>query len=159
VVFQPLMSWAEHLPAKRRRCTLGLDTPYYNGHTSVADLLWAGVPVLTVVEPDAGIAGRAAASIIRAAGAPAAFVARSLAEYEDTAAAVYGAWAAAAAGGGSWDAPLLWRPGPGAPLFAVGEFVAGFERLLRAAHDAGPVAGRPGGGDSAAAATAEKYEL
>ncbi len=48
---------------------LALDTVgWYNGHTSTADALWAGVPVLTL--PGATFASRVAASLIQAAGMP-----------------------------------------------------------------------------------------
>lgn len=36
-----------HLVA-RQRADLALDTPIYNGHTTMAELLWAAVPVVTV---------------------------------------------------------------------------------------------------------------
>ena len=45
---------------------LCLDTPTYNGHTTTADALWAGTPVLTVA--GAGFSSRVAASILTAAG-------------------------------------------------------------------------------------------
>ena len=48
---------------------LALDTiGWYNGHTSTADALWAGVPVLTL--PGATFASRVAASLVQAAGMP-----------------------------------------------------------------------------------------
>ena len=34
--------------AVRQRADLALDTPIYNGHTTMAELLWAAVPVVTV---------------------------------------------------------------------------------------------------------------
>lgn len=45
---------------------LCLDTPTYNGHTTTADALWAGTPVLTVAGE--GFSSRVAASILTAAG-------------------------------------------------------------------------------------------
>ena len=48
---------------------LGLDTlGWYNGHTSTADALWAGVPVLTT--PGATFASRVAASLLHASAMP-----------------------------------------------------------------------------------------
>ncbi len=58
---------------------LCLDTPVYNGHTTTADALWAGVPVLT--SPGDAFCGRVAASILNAIGLP-ELVARDLAAYE-----------------------------------------------------------------------------
>ena len=61
---------------------LCLDTLVYNGHTTSADALWAGVPVLTA--PGGYFCGRVAASILHAAGMP-ELVARDLADYESIA--------------------------------------------------------------------------
>jgi hypothetical protein len=66
IVFADILPRAEYLLARRASCGLGLDTSPYNGHTSVADLLWAGVPVLTLTASDAGFGGRAAASLLAA---------------------------------------------------------------------------------------------
>lgn len=56
-----------------------LDTPVYNGHTTTADALWAGVPVLT--SPGNAFCGRVAASILNAIGLP-ELIAADLPEYE-----------------------------------------------------------------------------
>jgi protein O-GlcNAc transferase len=62
-----------------RLADLFLDTRTYNAHSTAADALWAGLPVLTV---DGGaFAGRVAASLLRAAGLP-ELVTRDLASYE-----------------------------------------------------------------------------
>ncbi len=45
---------------------LFLDTRYYNAHTTAADALWAGLPLLTY--PGASFASRVAASLLRAIG-------------------------------------------------------------------------------------------
>lgn len=142
VVFQPLLPRGEHLPAKRALCGLGLDTSPYNGHVTTADLLWAGVPVLTFSPPGAGMAARAAGSLLRAAGAPPAFFAsETLEEYEETAVRVFEAYtggaaevAVGAADGSAADVsgnPLLWRPLPSAPLFDAAAWTRGFEATLR----------------------------
>ncbi len=62
---------------------LALDTiGWYNGHTSTSDMLWAGVPVLTV--PGDTFASRVAASLVTAAGIPELSV-RNIQEYAETA--------------------------------------------------------------------------
>ena len=69
-----------------RRCAradLFLDSLQYGAHTTAADALWAGVPVLTL--PGRAAAGRVAASLALAAGLPRSILAGSLREYEDTA--------------------------------------------------------------------------
>lgn len=93
VAFQPLLPREAHLPWKRATCGLGLDTPGYNGHTSVSDLLWAGVPVVTLRLPYAPMAGRAGGSLVAAAGGPPSlFLTDSYAGYEDAAVAVWEAY-------------------------------------------------------------------
>lgn len=150
VHFLPLLPRNEHLLYKGRTCHLGLDTPYYNGHTSVTDLLWAGVPVLTLTAPNVTMAGRAAASLVRAAGAPPTFYAPiDVRTYVDTAVQV---WAAYQRGGSAASTvtaageavpaaeteaaavdPLLWRPSRSSPLFDSQRWTAGFEHLLEKA--------------------------
>ena len=152
VAFLPLLPRGEHLLVKRARCALGLDTSPYNGHVTTADLLWAGVPVLTLAPPGVGMVGRAAGSLLRAAGAPPAFfTAESLEAYADTAVRVFEAYAgaaeaavgaagdaaAAAGGGGGGGDALLWRPSPTAPLFDSLAWTRGFEATLRALFDEG----------------------
>jgi predicted O-linked N-acetylglucosamine transferase (SPINDLY family) len=71
-------SVADHL-ARIRQADLFLDTLPYNAHTTAADALWAGVPVLTC--PGATFAARVAASLNRAIGLSELTVS-SLEEYE-----------------------------------------------------------------------------
>ena len=71
-------SFADHL-ARLSLADLFLDTSPYNAHSSAADALWAGVPVLTL--PGATFAGRVAASLLHAAGLP-EMVTDSLENYE-----------------------------------------------------------------------------
>ena len=52
VLFWAKLPHDEHLLRKRATCTLALDTESYNGHTSTADMLYAGVPVLTLALPE-----------------------------------------------------------------------------------------------------------
>ncbi len=65
LVFASRMPLSDHL-ARMRQADLSLDTPFYNGHTTTSDALWAGVPVITC--PGETFAGRVAASILTAAG-------------------------------------------------------------------------------------------
>jgi predicted O-linked N-acetylglucosamine transferase (SPINDLY family) len=58
---------AEHL-ARHRLADLFLDTWVYNGHTTAADALWAGLPVLTC--PGETFAARVGASLLTAVGLP-----------------------------------------------------------------------------------------
>jgi protein O-GlcNAc transferase len=74
-------SVADHL-ARLRQADLFLDTLPYNAHTTAADALWVGVPVLTC--PGAAFAGRVAASLNRAIGLSELIV-PSLEEYENLA--------------------------------------------------------------------------
>eukprot|EP00755_Sulcionema_specki_P004213 Sspe_Gene.4264::Locus_1406_Transcript_2_2_Confidence_0.750_Length_5425::g.4264::m.4264/K09667/OGT; protein O-GlcNAc transferase len=47
VVVTPLYPLRDHLAVKAR-CNLFLDTPIFNAHGTATDVLWAGVPVLTM---------------------------------------------------------------------------------------------------------------
>jgi predicted O-linked N-acetylglucosamine transferase (SPINDLY family) len=69
---------ADHL-ARQRLADLFLDTLPYNAHSTTADALWAGLPVLTCVGPT--FPGRVAASLLHAAGLD-DLVTSSLADYE-----------------------------------------------------------------------------
>jgi len=72
--------------SRLRLADLGLDTfGRYNGHTSTADALWAGVPVITT--PSDCFAGRVAASLLMAAGL-AEGVAADAGEYQSLAIAL-----------------------------------------------------------------------
>jgi predicted O-linked N-acetylglucosamine transferase (SPINDLY family) len=71
-------SRADHL-ARHALADLFLDTPNYNAHTTAADSLWAGLPLVTVSGPS--FAGRVAASMLHTLGLS-ELVATSLAEYE-----------------------------------------------------------------------------
>ncbi|MEK8029261.1 tetratricopeptide repeat protein [Ideonella sp. DXS29W] len=67
LVFAPIWSKPRHLE-RLALADLVLDTRYYNGHTTVSDALWAGVPVLTLIGN--AFASRVGASLLRAAGLP-----------------------------------------------------------------------------------------
>ncbi len=60
-------SRVDHL-SRLRLADLFLDTPYFNAHTTAADALWAGLPVLTILGDT--FAGRVAASQLTALDMP-----------------------------------------------------------------------------------------
>ncbi|HEY1288576.1 MAG TPA: tetratricopeptide repeat protein [Burkholderiales bacterium] len=78
LVFAPQLESAAHL-ARHRLADLVLDTFYYNAHTTAADALWAGLPVLTC--PGEAFASRVGASLLHAVGLP-ELIAASPADYE-----------------------------------------------------------------------------
>ncbi len=65
IVFAKAVSYAEHF-ARLALADLFVDTWPYNAHTTAADALWAGVPVVTLYRN--GFASRVAASVLHAAG-------------------------------------------------------------------------------------------
>jgi len=69
----------EHIQRKAQ-CNVYLDVHKYNGHSTSADILWAGVPMITF--PGQSIAARAAGSFAWAAGFPEMIV-HSWEEYEE----------------------------------------------------------------------------
>lgn len=79
--FAPHAPQAEHL-ARLACADLFLDTTPYNAHTTASDALWAGIPVVTLRGET--FAGRVAASLLAAAGAP-HLVAASAEAYEQLA--------------------------------------------------------------------------
>jgi protein O-GlcNAc transferase len=79
LIFAPrIAEMSDHL-ARLCQADLFLDTLPYNAHTTACDALWAGVPVLTCAGET--LAGRVAASLLRAVGLP-ELVATSLEDYE-----------------------------------------------------------------------------
>ncbi|HVZ13345.1 MAG TPA: tetratricopeptide repeat protein, partial [Bauldia sp.] len=77
LIFAPRMRTAEHL-ARHRLADLFLDTLPYNAHTTAADALWAGLPLITC--PGETFPSRVAASLLTAVGMP-ELIASSLDEY------------------------------------------------------------------------------
>lgn len=67
LIFAPRLPHAEHL-ARHACADLFVDTFYCGAHTTAADALWAGLPVLTCAGET--MAARLGASIVRAAGLP-----------------------------------------------------------------------------------------
>jgi predicted O-linked N-acetylglucosamine transferase (SPINDLY family) len=79
LAFAPRVERNEDHLARLRLADLFLDTLYYNAHTTAADALWAGVPVLTC--PGATFASRVAGSLLDAVGLP-ELITTSITEYE-----------------------------------------------------------------------------
>lgn len=78
LIFAPNLPRQQHLP--RQACAdLFLDTRYTNGHTTAADALWAGVPVLTC--PGQTFSARVGLSLLHAVGLP-ELIAHDLEHYE-----------------------------------------------------------------------------
>jgi predicted O-linked N-acetylglucosamine transferase (SPINDLY family) len=67
VVFAKAVPYAEHF-SRLALADVFVDTWPYNAHTTAADALWAGVPVVTL--HGNGFASRVAASVLTAAGMP-----------------------------------------------------------------------------------------
>ncbi len=160
------VAWIDHVRTKSA-ADMVLDTRSKNGHTSVADALWAGVPVLTLAGP--GMGQRVAKSLLLAAsggGARAWGVTHSLKEYTLVAVAaasrehgrsLLGAarrrLAGAAAGGRPGDAQLWDVQGQAGRLqrclSAMAEATAASQWLMAAVESApvgeqvGSVAGLP----------------
>lgn len=77
LVFADMVPKAEHLK-RAQLADLALDTRIYNGHTTTSDMLWAGLPVVTL--RGAHFASRVSASLLTAFGLP-DLVTHSMADY------------------------------------------------------------------------------
>jgi protein O-GlcNAc transferase len=82
LIFAPFLPSAESHLARLRLGDLFLDTLPYNAHTTAADALWAGLPLLTMLGTT--FAGRVAGSLLHAVGLP-ELVTNSADEYESLA--------------------------------------------------------------------------
>ncbi len=78
LIFAPGLPKNRHI-ARQSQADLVLDTWPSNGHTTVSDALWAGVPVLTL--PGESMTGRVATGLLHAVGL-AELVARDIDHYE-----------------------------------------------------------------------------
>jgi predicted O-linked N-acetylglucosamine transferase (SPINDLY family) len=67
LIFAGMLPKAEHLK-RASLVDLALDTRIYNGHTTTSDMLWAGVPVITL--KGTHFASRVSASLLQAFGLP-----------------------------------------------------------------------------------------
>lgn len=81
IVFAGRMDHDAHL-SRYRVADVFLDTSPYNAHTTASDALWIGCPVVAFLGES--FAGRVAASLLTAVGAP-ELIARSLTDYEELA--------------------------------------------------------------------------
>jgi protein O-GlcNAc transferase len=82
LVFTPKVEKNEHI----NRCYLAdlvLDNMYTNGHTTTCDLLWSGVPMITMPATE-NMPSRVASSICHAIGCP-EMIASSFSDYEERA--------------------------------------------------------------------------
>jgi protein O-GlcNAc transferase len=77
LVFADRPAKPEHL-ARAGLADLALDTRLYNGHTTTIDMLWAGVPVVTL--PGSTFQARVSASLLKAAGTTGT-IARDIEDY------------------------------------------------------------------------------
>ncbi|KAL6704233.1 hypothetical protein ACN47E_008401 [Coniothyrium glycines] len=92
IVFTDVAQKHQHI-SRARVCDLFLDTPECNAHTTAADVLWSGTPLLTLPRYEYKMCSRMAASILKGAlpktteGAQAAkeLIANSDDEYEEMA--------------------------------------------------------------------------
>jgi predicted O-linked N-acetylglucosamine transferase (SPINDLY family) len=105
--------------ARHRLAALFLDTDVCNAHTTAADALWTGLPVLTL--RGASFAGRVGESLARAVGVP-ELVADDLTDYEGRAVALARAPDALGALRARLEAART-----GAPLFDTKGFTRGLE--------------------------------
>ncbi len=86
LVFDPRsLPRAEHL-ARHRAAGLYLDTHFYNAHSTAADALWAGLPVLTF--PGRSFPSRVGLSLVSTLGLADELVATSLEDYVERAVAL-----------------------------------------------------------------------
>ena len=67
----------------KEQCNVVLDTPIYSGHTTNADALWAGVPIVTH-GTSVDISGRVGQSMLTAVGLP-ELIAESQEHYDEIA--------------------------------------------------------------------------
>ncbi len=125
IAFARFMAPADHL-ARHRLADLFLDTLPYNAHTTAADALWAGVPVLTLVGET--FAGRVSSSLLKSVGLP-ELITSSEETYETLAVQI-----------GKDRQKLLAlkqrlrENAPTAPLFDTERFCRRFEALLATMH-------------------------
>jgi predicted O-linked N-acetylglucosamine transferase (SPINDLY family) len=66
IMFTDVAPKQQHI-SRARICDLFLDTPECNAHTTAADILWSGTPLLTLPRYDYKMCSRMAASILKGA--------------------------------------------------------------------------------------------
>ncbi|PNT73449.1 probable UDP-N-acetylglucosamine--peptide N-acetylglucosaminyltransferase SEC isoform X2 [Brachypodium distachyon] len=82
IIFTDVAAKSEHI-RRSALADLFLDTPLCNGHTTGTDILWAGLPMITL--PLEKMATRVAGSLCRATGIGEEMIVSSLKEYEERA--------------------------------------------------------------------------
>ena len=82
IIFTDVAGKAMHV-TRSQYADVFLDTPFVNAHTTGCDVLWSGVPVVTL--PLRRMASRVCASLCSAMGIAQACVAHDLADYEEKA--------------------------------------------------------------------------
>jgi predicted O-linked N-acetylglucosamine transferase (SPINDLY family) len=95
IIFTDVAPKHEHI-SRARVCDLFLDTPECNAHTTAADVLWSGTPLLTLPRYKYKMCSRMAASILQGAlpktaegkAAATELIANSDEEYEERAVAL-----------------------------------------------------------------------
>jgi protein O-GlcNAc transferase len=135
LVFARALPQEAHI-ARLACADLALDTLPYGSHTTGADALWAGVPMLTCRGPT--FAGRVGASLLRAAGLP-ELIADSLPEYATRLRELVAEPARLAQ-----YRDYLQRTRPDSPLFDTVGFTRDWEALLKRIHAAAAAERRPG---------------
>mmetsp|Transcript_63093 Transcript_63093/g.137163 ORF Transcript_63093/g.137163 Transcript_63093/m.137163 type:complete len:291 (+) Transcript_63093:259-1131(+) len=78
LIFTNRGNWSDHLAVKAN-ADLAIDNPVFNSHTSGVDILWAGVPMLTL--PSDKMSGRVAASLVALGVDSPEMVARNIEDY------------------------------------------------------------------------------
>ena len=66
IIFTDVAPKHQHI-SRARICDLFIDTPECNAHTTAADVLWSGTPLLTLPRYEYKMCSRMAASILRGA--------------------------------------------------------------------------------------------
>ncbi|MCH2241413.1 MAG: tetratricopeptide repeat protein [Aquabacterium sp.] len=121
IVWAPKMPLAPHI-TRFSLADVFLDTWPCNGHTTVSDALWAGVPVITFAGQT--FASRVACSLLRATGLE-RLASSSLEQYEQTVLRLAGSASERAE-----YRQVLRQARDSAPLFDTPRFTADFESLL-----------------------------
>ena len=115
-----------------------LDTFAFNGHGTISQVLWAGIPALTL--PGQRLGQRIGATLVKHSAAP-EMIARSVSDY------VALARACATPRGRRSVARMRWRleeSRAGSVLFDIRRYVRDYERLLSSAWDAHLAGHTPG---------------
>ena len=130
LVSTPLLPKDSHLVTKAEVADMFLDTFAFNGHGTISQVLWAGIPALTL--PGERLGQRIGATLVKHSAAP-EMIARSVSDY------VALARACATPRGRRSVARMRWRLEESrarSVLFDIRRYVRDYERLLSSAWDA-----------------------